>query len=109
MLDKYRLELIYDGTRYSVVYSVSKSALLNLTRYLAVYWAKQNVRVNLLLIASVFANQGQAFIDAYYVRITAGRMAQESEYFGAVLFLTSSASSHMTRSTLTVDGGWTAI
>lgn len=92
-----------------VAYSVSKSALLNLTRYLAVYWAKQNVRVNSLVIAGVFANQEQAFLDAYCGRIPVGRMAEASEYNGAVLFLAGPASSYMTGATLTVDGGWTAI
>ncbi len=92
-----------------VAYSVSKSALLNLTRYLATYWAKQNVRVNSLVIAGVFANQEQAFLDAYCSRIPVGRMAQASEYNGAVLFLASPASAYMTGAALTVDGGWTAI
>ena len=92
-----------------VAYSVSKSALLNLTRYLAVYWAKKNVRVNTIVIAGVFANQEQAFLDAYCGRIPTGRMADAHEYNGAVLFLASPASSYMTGSTLTVDGGWTAI
>jgi len=92
-----------------VAYSVSKSALLNLTRYLAVYWAKKNVRVNSLVIAGVFANQEQAFLDAYCGRIPTGRMAQADEYNGAVLFLASPASAYMTGTTLTVDGGWTAI
>lgn len=92
-----------------IAYSVSKSGILNLTRYLAVYWAKQNVRVNSLIIAGVYNNQEQAFVDAYCGRIPLGRMANMDEYNGSVLFLSSEASRYMTGANLVIDGGWTAI
>lgn len=92
-----------------VAYSASKSGILNLTRYLAVYWAKQNVRVNSLTIAGVFNNQEKAFLDAYCGRIPVGRMASVDEYNGSVLFLASEASRYMTGANLVIDGGWTAI
>lgn len=92
-----------------VAYSASKSGVLNLTRYLAVYWAKQNVRVNSLTISGVFNNQEQAFLDAYCRRIPVGRMARADEYNGPVLFLASKASQYMTGHNLVIDGGWTAI
>lgn len=92
-----------------VAYSASKSGILNLTRYLAVYWARKNVRVNSLTIAGVFNNQEQAFLDAYCGRIPVGRMASMDEYNGSVLFLASPASQYMTGANLVIDGGWTAI
>lgn len=92
-----------------VAYSASKSGIFNLTRYLAVYWAQQNVRVNTLTIAGVFNNQEKSFLDAYNRRIPIGRMADASEYSSALIFLASNASSYMTGSNLTLDGGWTAI
>lgn len=92
-----------------VAYAVSKSGILNLTRYLAVYWAKKNVRVNTLTIAGVFNNQEQAFLDVYCGRIPVGHMANADDYNGAVLFLASPAARYMTGANLVVDGGWTAI
>lgn len=92
-----------------IAYSVSKSGILNLSRYLAVYWAKFNVRVNSLTIAGVFNNQEKEFLDNYCSRIPLGRMASSNEYDGAVVFLACAASSYMTGSNLILDGGWTAI
>jgi len=92
-----------------VAYSASKSGVFNLTRYLAVYWAQKNVRVNTLTIAGVFNNQEREFLDQYCARIPLARMANADEYNGAVLFLASPASAYMTGTNLIIDGGWTSI
>jgi NAD(P)-dependent dehydrogenase (short-subunit alcohol dehydrogenase family) len=91
-----------------VAYSVSKSAVLNLTRYLATYWAKSGVRVNTLTLAGVWNDQPQEFLDAFAERSPMGRMLDAREALGAVVFLASDASSYVTGSNVVVDGGWSA-
>lgn len=92
-----------------VGYSVSKSALYNLTRYLAVYWGSAGVRSNIVTFAGVFNNQDPRFLERYLPKVALGRMADPSDYVGVVVFLMSDASAYATGATFTIDGGFTAI
>ena len=88
-----------------VTYSVVKSALVGLTRYLASYWADKKVRVNAISPGGVYNGQPEDFVARLTNLIPLGRMAAINEYQGAIVFLCSDASSYMTGTNLVVDGG----
>ena len=90
-----------------VTYSVVKGGLVMFTKYLATYWAEQNVRVNALVPGGVYAGQPDDFVERLTNLIPMGRMAKRDEYRAALVFLCSDASSYMTGSNLIVDGGRT--
>lgn len=91
-----------------VAYSVSKTALLGLTRYLATYWSPLPIRANCLIPGPVLSDQGTSLIRNLEYRIPLGRLAQPNEYQGALIFLLSDASRYMTGANLVIDGGRTA-
>jgi NAD(P)-dependent dehydrogenase (short-subunit alcohol dehydrogenase family) len=92
-----------------VGYSVAKSGTLNFTRWLAEYGAPLGIRANTLVPGGVReAGHAAEFVKEYEKRTPLGRMATDSDYNGAILFLASQASAYMTGATLVVDGGWTA-
>jgi NAD(P)-dependent dehydrogenase (short-subunit alcohol dehydrogenase family) len=88
-----------------VTYSVVKSGLVGLTRYLASYWADKKVRVNAISPGGVYNGQPEDFVARLTNLIPLGRMATTDEYRGAIVFLCSDASSYMTGANLVVDGG----
>lgn len=88
-----------------VTYSVVKTALIGLTRYLATYWSGANIRVNAISPGGVFNGQSDVFLSRLKQLIPMERMADKDEYQGAILFLCSDASSYMTGANLVIDGG----
>ncbi len=100
-----------DGVPFfkAVSYAASKSGLLNLTRYVATYWAEKNVRCNLISFGGVKTGSFDTeFVDNFLERVPMRRQAEMGEYNGVVQFLASDASSYMTGSNVVVDGGFTA-
>ena len=91
-----------------VTYSVVKSGLIGLTRYLATYWADSGVRANAISPGGIYTGQPEAFVQKLTSLIPLGRMADADEYQGAVLFLVSDASAYMTGHNMICDGGRTA-
>jgi len=90
-------------------YAVTKSAILNLTRYIANLYGKHNIRCNTLSPSGVGTDKLSAtFKKRYASRNAFKRMAKVSDYAGPLVFLCSDASGYMTGANLIVDGGWTA-
>ena len=91
-----------------VDYIITKSMIPNFTRYLATFYAKDNIRCNAIAPHGVFNNHPEAFVENFEKLSPMGRMSGRDELIGPFSFLASDASSYMTGSILTVDGGWTA-
>jgi NAD(P)-dependent dehydrogenase (short-subunit alcohol dehydrogenase family) len=95
-------------------YTASKGAVVNLTRELAVQWARKGVRVNALGPGFFPSEITASMLDderaMSWVRSNTPipRFGEEHELDGALLFLASDASSFCTGQTIVVDGGWTA-
>jgi len=88
-----------------VTYSVVKTGLIGLTRYLSTYWADRNVRCNALCPGGVEAGQSDSFIKEVCARIPLGRLAQKNEYQGVLVFLLSDAARYLNGAILQADGG----
>jgi NAD(P)-dependent dehydrogenase (short-subunit alcohol dehydrogenase family) len=87
-----------------VTYSVVKTGLIGLTRYLATYWPTR-VRCNALCPGGVEAGQPEEFLRELHARIPMGRMARVDEYQGALVFLLSEASAYMNGAVIPMEGG----
>jgi len=92
-----------------VAYHALKGGIVQLTRHLAVYWAKDGIRVNCLSPGPFPNPQAPAeMVERLKTKSPMGRMGLPHELKGAIVFLASEASSYMTGQNLIVDGGWTA-
>lgn len=106
---------IYEGSFHQgksfntpAVYAASKAAVYGLTRYLATYWAKHRIRVNMITPGGIDSGQNDRFRQAYCARTPLGRMADPREIVGAFIYLASDASSYVTGQNIIVDGGYSA-
>lgn len=105
------------GAAERSTYGISKGAMLQMTRMLAVEWAPHGIRVNAIapgrmLTASPSRSgtgNNPAYIQQMLTRIPLGRLATAEEVADAVVYLASPAAISVTGHTLTIDGGLTAV
>jgi NAD(P)-dependent dehydrogenase (short-subunit alcohol dehydrogenase family) len=90
-----------------VTYSVVKSGMIGLTRYIATYWSDKNVRCNAMCPGGVENGQSDVFLNKVNARIPMGRLAQSNEYQSTLLWMLSDASSYLNGAIVSVDGGRT--
>jgi NAD(P)-dependent dehydrogenase (short-subunit alcohol dehydrogenase family) len=100
---------IYAGsnTTMPAAYAAIKGGIINFTRYLATYYAKDGIRVNAVCPGGIYDNQPAVFVKKYAEKTPMGRMGYPEEIAGPVIFLASESSSYITGHILMVDGGWT--
>ncbi len=96
-------------TASPVQYHTLKGGVVHMTRHLAVYWAKDNVRVNCLSPGPFPSEKApQEMVERLKAKSPMGRMGVPHELKGALLLFTSDAGSYLTGQNLLIDGGWTA-
>ena len=101
---------IYEGTDMTmpVEYAAIKGAIINLTKYLASYLGKYNIRVNAISPGGTFDNQPESFVKKYSDKVVLGkRMANTDDFTEVLIFLLSDASKYITGQNIMVDGGFT--
>jgi NAD(P)-dependent dehydrogenase (short-subunit alcohol dehydrogenase family) len=93
-------------------YHSLKGGLVHLTRHLAVYWARDNIRVNAISPGPFPTTTTQSrlpeFIERLDQKVPMGRMGRPEELKGRIVLLASEAGSYITGQNILVDGGWTA-
>ena len=99
-------DLYSEGEKH-IGYSVSKAAVLQLTRHLAVHLSSWNIRVNCVVPGGVKHEQSEDFIRKYNERVPIKRMMEVKELNGLIAYLCSEESSYMNGSIINIDGGWT--
>lgn len=102
---------LYVGTEVKTyaAYPFVKGGLINLTRALAAFYGKRGVRVNAISPGGYMPNESEPFAGRYRERCPLGRMMNQHDIQGAIVFLASDASAYVTGANLPVDGGWTSI
>jgi len=103
---------LYEGTDIHQTepdYPYTKGGMQMFSKYLASFFAKDNVRVNCIAPGGFFNNQPEPFLSRYIKKVPLGRMAYHDDLKGITVFLASDASSYLTGAVIPLDGGLTII
>lgn len=103
---------LYEGTdmKQPPDYTFVKAGMINFTRYLANYFGKKGVRANCICPGGYATGDHPGpFLENYTRRCPVGRLLENEDIKGAVVFLASDASAYVTGVSLMVDGGWTTL
>lgn len=98
---------IYENQKFQSfpAYSASKAGIIGLSRWLSTYWAKDSIRVNCVSPGGVYNDHNKTFIDAYSERVPMGRMADNEDITGIIIYLLSESSRYCTGQNFIIDGG----
>jgi len=104
-------KLIYEDTDLNTEpdYPYTKGGMIMFSKYLASYYAENEVRVNCIAPGGLFNNQDKLFYNSYLKKVPMRRMANENDMKGVAVFLASDASRYITGTVIPVDGGFTVI
>lgn len=102
---------VYENTNLTspAAYSAIKGGLTNFTRYLASYYGKDGIRVNIVSPGGIFDNQHPTFVEQYNHKVPMKRMGNPDDISPAVSFLLSDEARYITGQNIIIDGGWTCI
>ena len=102
---------VYEGTSIDnpVGYAAIKGGIINLTRYLAAYYGRYNLRANCVSPGGIFDNQDPIFVKNYEKKVPLKRMGNADDIAPAVAFLLSDGAKYITGQNIAVDGGWSVI
>jgi len=98
----------YEGTDMGDMppdYFFHRGGMINLTRYLTRMLASKNIRANCISPGGLFNNQPERFVENYCKKVPVGRMANDDDVKGLVVFLASQASAYVNGENILMDGG----
>lgn len=99
---------MFDFEKASPIYFYEKGGMSNFTRFAASVLGHWNIRVNCIAPGGYFNHQPEAFVRQYSANTMLGRLANDEDLKGLLVFLASDASAYITGTVIPADGGYTA-